>query len=73
MRNLLLSIFLYVVPGILALAFGGAYVFLLINEKSVPEGLDTVLKMMIGYFFGAGAASISQTSETEGRKTPPTA
>ena len=70
MRNLLVYIFLYVVPGILALALGGTYIFLLVNEKAVPDGLDTLLNIIIGYFFGAGAATIQQTSESETRQKP---
>lgn len=71
MRSLILSAFLYVVPGVLALGFGATYIYLLINEKTVPEGLDTVPKMIIGYFFGAGAATIQQTSGSDGPRRPP--
>ena len=78
MRNLLVHIFLYLVPGILALALGGTYMYLLINEKAVPEGLDTLLKIIFGYFFGAGAATagaatagaatVQQTNDSETRQ-----
>jgi hypothetical protein len=53
MRN----IFLYLVPGILALGFTAAYIFMMIEGREIPNELDTTVKIIIGYFFGAGVSA----------------
>lgn len=57
--------YLYIVPGLLALSLGATYIFLIVKERTVPDGLGTLLNIIIGYFFGAGAGSISQKADAE--------
>lgn len=52
----------YIVPGVVALALVGLYVYLRMTngddpEYVVPEDLSSLMTVIVGYLFGAGAAS----------------
>ncbi|MGB4075234.1 hypothetical protein [Pseudomonas sp.] len=53
----------YIVPGIVALGLVGLYIFLRFSNASnpeyvLPEDLSTLMTVVVGYLFGAGAASV---------------
>lgn len=41
------------IQGLLALLFGGAIVYLAVQEKTVPEILGAALMAIMGFYFGA--------------------
>ena len=59
---ILSELFLYFVPGVIALLFSFTFIYLVVkNQKTpdyaIPKELSSAMTMIIGYFFGIGAAS----------------
>ncbi|MFG0381992.1 hypothetical protein ACF8C6_13705 [Pseudomonas sp. zbq_18] len=53
----------YIVPGILALGLAGLYIYLRFSHAGnpdyvLPEDLSTLMTIIVGYLFGASAASV---------------
>jgi hypothetical protein len=53
----------YIVPGVVALALVGLYIYLHATNAGnsaykTPEDLSSLMTVVIGYLFGAGAASV---------------
>lgn len=53
----------YIVPGIVALGLVGLYIYLRATNADnanyiMPEDLSTTMTVLVGYLFGAGAASV---------------
>ena len=69
-RGFILSdLFLYFVPGVIALLFAGTFVYLLISNQATPEyttpkELSSAMTMIIGYFFGVGVSSAANKGKT---------
>ena len=66
---ILSEVFLYLVPGIIALLFSGTFIYLIVNHQdkpnyTTPKELSSAMTMIIGYFFGVGAAAASNKGKT---------
>ena len=53
----------YIVPGVVALGLVGLYIYLRASNADnanyvMPEDLSTTMTVLVGYLFGAGAASV---------------
>ncbi|MBK1853224.1 hypothetical protein FE845_17900 [Marinobacter sp. 1-4A] len=61
--NVTKNFLVYIVPGMIALGLVGLYIFLRASnagdtEYSTPEDLNNLMTIVVGYLFGAGAASV---------------
>ena len=60
---------MYFVPGIIAIAFAGTFIYLTINNQglkdyAIPKELSTAMTTIIGYFFGVGVSNATNKSPT---------
>jgi hypothetical protein len=67
--TVVLEILLLVIPGIIALLFAGAFIYLLLQNQgnpnySTPEELRGAMTTIIGYYFGLGAAKALNSVDT---------
>lgn len=58
----------YVVPGVIALLFAIAFVYLLVHNDgtagySVPKELTTAMTTIVGYYFGIGASAATHKAK----------
>jgi hypothetical protein len=65
----LAEVLLFLVPGIIALLFAGAFVYLSIANQTVPnyttpKELTAAMTTIIGYYFGVGASTAASKSNT---------
>ena len=59
---------MYFVPGIIAIAFAGTFIYLLIAHQdvdgySIPKELSSSMATILGYFFGVGVSNAANKSD----------
>ncbi len=66
------DILVYIVPAIIAILFAVTFLYLIITNQgkpnySVPKELSSAMTIIIGYFFGIGAANATNKGKTLSR------